>query len=150
MIWILLIVYQNKHWLADYPMQGQYMLGKFKPYPHFILPLLAHGAVHGLFTFAIALFLKPFAYALALGLFDMIVHSIVDWIKANPSIGGRFEALSKNEMKNILSYIPTLGIEEVRKKFGKQLKSNTYFWWALGLDQKAHHYTHYFIIWMLL
>jgi hypothetical protein len=126
------------------------MLGKFKPFPKFILPLLSHGLVHGVFTFLIALYLKPWQFALALGAFDMTVHSIVDWIKANPSIGGRFSALSKKEMGNILSYVPTLGIEAVKEQYGPQLKSNKLFWWALGLDQMAHHLTHYAIIGALL
>jgi hypothetical protein len=150
MIWILLVVYQIKHFIADYPLQGRYMLGKFKPYPDFILPLLSHGAVHGVLTFLIAVCLKPVHVALVLGLVDMTIHSVVDWIKANPSIGGRFAALSKNEMKNILSYVPTLGEAEVKAKFGDQLKSNTYFWWALGADQFAHHLTHYLLIWAML
>ena len=150
MIWLLLVVYQIKHFLADYPLQGRYMLGKFKPFPQFILPLLSHGLVHGLFTFFIALYLKPWDVAMALGIFDMTIHSVVDWVKANPSIGGRFAALSKNEMGTILSYVPTLGEAEVKTKFGDQLKSNTYFWWALGADQMAHHLTHYAIIWALM
>lgn len=150
MIWILLVVYQIKHFIADYPLQGRYMLGKFKPYPDFILPLLSHGLVHGVFTFLIALYFKSWEASLALGLLDMAIHSTVDWVKANPSIGGRFAALSKNEMKNILSYLPTLGKEGVEEKFGAQLKSNTFFWWALGADQLAHHLTHYLLIWIIL
>jgi len=150
MIWILLVIYQLKHFIADYPLQGRYMLGKFKPWPDFVLPLLSHGLVHGVFTFAIAAFFKPLSVALALGLLDMSIHSVVDWIKANPSIGGRFAALSKNEMKSILSYVPTLGETEVKSKFGDQLRSNTFFWWALGADQLAHHLTHYLLIWMIL
>lgn len=149
-IYILLIVYQFKHFIADYPLQGRYMLGKFKPYPDFILPLLSHGLVHGVFTFLIAIYFKSLETSLALGLLDMTVHSIVDWVKANPSIGGKFSALSKNEMKGILSYVPTLSEEEFKSKFGVQLKSNTLFWWALGLDQMAHHLTHYLLIWIML
>ncbi len=147
---ILLIVFQEKHWIADYPLQGQYMLGKFKEYPHFILPLLAHGFVHGLFTFAIASFVQPWKYAMVLGAMDMLIHSTVDFIKANPSLGGRFEALSKREMKSILSYVPSLGADKVEELFGAQLKSNRYFWWTLGLDQKAHHLTHYLLIWLMI
>lgn len=126
------------------------MLGKFKPWPECLLPLLSHGLAHGVFTFLIALYFKDWQVAALLGALDMLIHSGVDYVKANPSIGGRFAALSKNEMKNILSYIPTLGKEGVEEKFGAELKSNTFFWWALGADQLAHHLTHYLLIWLIL
>ncbi len=134
-IFILLIIYQIKHFLADYPLQGKYMLGKFQEYPKFILPLLSHGLVHGIFTFLIVLYFKSWQVALGLGILDMTVHSIIDWIKANPSIGGRFKPLTKETYP-----ISTLA----------ERKSNTYFWWALGADQLAHHLTHYLLIWMIL
>jgi hypothetical protein len=74
----------------------------------------------------------------------------MDRIKASPNLLGRYKALSADEMKSILSYLPTLGEAGVQEKFGDQLRSNVYFWWALGLDQGVHHLTHYAIIWMLL
>lgn len=149
MVFALLIIYQIKHFVADYLLQGQYMLGKFKPYPHYILPLLAHTLVHGVFTFMIAVWLVSPLAALALGLLDLGIHFLVDRVKASPELLGRFTALSKNEMKNILSYVPTLGQEAVQEQYGPQLKSNRLFWHSLGLDQMAHHLTHYLIIWIL-
>lgn len=149
MIYLLLLIYQIKHFVCDYPLQGRYMLGKFKSFPDFILPLTAHAGVHGVATFFIASIFKP-KIAFWMALLDMVVHGVVDYIKANPKLGGRWAALSKSEMGNILSYLPTLGEEGVREKFGDQLKGNTYFWWALGADQMAHHLTHYIIIWSLL
>lgn len=149
MIFVLLVLYQIKHFVCDYPLQGKYMLGKFKPFPQCVLPLLAHATVHGVATFGIALFFKP-ERALTLALFDMVVHGLTDYVKANPSLGGRWSALSKNEMKSILSYVPTLGEERVKVKYGSILKGNVYFWWALGADQMVHHLTHYIIIWSLL
>jgi hypothetical protein len=146
MIYLFLIVYQIKHFIADYPLQGRYMLGKFKPYPDFIMPLLSHGLVHGLFTYFIALFVKP-EHAILLGALDMTIHSVVDWIKANPSIGGRFAALSKNEMYGILHRAKNNG---PLPDDAALVKSNTFFWWALGADQMAHHLTHYLLIWMML
>lgn len=147
MIWVLLIVYQIKHFVADYPLQGRYMLGKFKPYPDFILPLLSHGAVHAAFTFLITLCFRSWEAALLLGLLDMMIHSIVDWIKANPSIGGRFSALSKNEMYALMHRQKNNG---AMPDDAAWLKSNVYFWWALGADQMAHHLTHYLLIWLIL
>jgi hypothetical protein len=157
MIWLLLVVYQIKHFVADYLLQGRYMLGKFKPYPHFILPLLLHGLVHGVFTFLIALTLQSWQFALFLGFLDMAIHSVVDWAKANPSIGGRYVALSKNEMRQIIEnaeyfkeYPLSTTTLQAKPQDDAKLKSNKYFWWALGLDQKAHHLTHYLLIWLML
>lgn len=149
MIYLLLILYQIKHFVCDFPLQTPWMLGKFKKYPDFVLPLLCHAATHGVATFLIA-FCFNTKSALWLALFDMGMHFTVDRVKASPSLLGRFKALSGNEMKAILSYEPTLPPGDFKLKFGDQLKSNTYFWWALGADQAVHHLTHYFIIWRIL
>lgn len=165
MIWILLLVYQLKHFLADYPLQGKYMLGKFKPYPQFVLPLLAHSGVHGAFTLAIVLACgKGLGLAIGLALLDLGIHFLVDMIKANPSLGGRWAALSKTEYPGVAMQLkvnqhgmdkyPDSPAFEVfkseRDEAARRLKSNVYFWWALGADQTAHHLTHYLIIWSIL
>lgn len=150
MIFLLLVIYQIKHFVCDYPLQTRYMLGKFKPYPDYVLPLLAHSAVHGAATFLIALCFKSYIVSVLLGILDMAIHFAVDRVKASPELGGRFTALSKKEMQNILSYIPTLGEDGVKEVYGNTLKSNTYFWWALGADQFAHHMTHYMLIAIIL
>ncbi len=152
MVYLLLIIYQIKHFLADYPLQNKWMLGKFKPYPDFIMPLLAHSFVHGLFTFCIAVFFKGPYYSLALAALDMGIHFVVDRIKANPELGGRWSALSKKEaVKLIMEGITPKSIGPATKEeITETWKSNTLFWWALGADQMAHHLTHYLIIWLLL
>ncbi|NJO48155.1 MAG: DUF3307 domain-containing protein [Leptolyngbyaceae cyanobacterium RM2_2_4] len=165
MIYLLLVVYQLKHFLADYPLQGRYMLGKFKPFPACLLPLLSHGLVHGVFTFLIALYFKDWQVAAWLGALDMLIHSGVDYVKANPSLGGRFKALTKetymmsHNMSQGLSMVDGSPMPkeisekdlETYKELGrKDLKSNVYFWWALGADQLAHHLTHYLLIWIIL
>jgi hypothetical protein len=162
MIWILLIIYQIKHFLADYPLQGKYMLGKFKPYPDYIHPLLCHALVHGAFTFVIACFVNP-DKAVFCAILDIVVHFIVDRIKASPDLLGRFQALSKKEYMEhartvqSLSDAPVprhpeiqLALDNIQRDFEPKLKSNTYFWWALGADQMAHHLTHYAIIAILV
>lgn len=154
---VLLIVYQIKHFLADYPLQGKYMLGKFKPGNEWIKPLLAHAAVHGAFTFAIAIFLKPLAIALALATLDMGIHFLVDRVKASPKMLGRFKALSANEMREIMENqkyfkeFPLLNTTiQTKGQDDTKLRNNKLFWWSLGADQMAHHLTHYLIIWCLL
>lgn len=162
MIWLLLIVYQIKHWVADYPLQGRYMLGKFGVWPKWVLPLLAHASVHGLATFLIALCVRP-DIALYLALFDFSTHFIVDRIKASPTLGGRYKPMNKAEMEEALKvvmvlpgsfdkspYKPGGDSDDGWQFFKAKIKSNTYFWWALGLDQMAHHMTHYIIIWQLV
>lgn len=134
MIYLLLVIYQVKHFVCDYPLQGKYMLGKFLPGNQWILPLLAHVGVHGVATFLIALCFKA-KIAFLVALFDMALHFCMDRIKASPNMLGRFKPLTKETY-------PTADAAAI--------KGNTYFWWSLGLDQGVHHLTHYAIIWMLL
>jgi len=136
-IFALLIIFQVKHFLADYPLQTKYMLGKFGKWPDYLGPLLAHVAVHGVFTFWIVFFFTDGAYPLALMLagFDVGCHFIMDRIKASPNLLGRFTPLTK---ETYLGSTP------------EQKRSNTYFWWSLGLDQSVHHLTHYFIIYYII
>jgi hypothetical protein len=163
MLWLLLFVYQIKHFVADYPLQGKYMLGKFAKFPDFILPLLAHAGVHAAFTFAIALAFKSAKVALALALLDAAIHFTVDRIKASPDLLGRFKAITKKEyvertqMIQSLEQAPVprhpeiqLALDNAKRDFSDALRSNTFFWWSLGLDQGLHHLTHYLIIYVLL
>lgn len=59
------------------------------------MPLAAHAGVHAAFTFLILLGLACFrpvpVVALALPLFDFIVHFTMDRIKASPSLMGRWK-----------------------------------------------------------
>lgn len=124
-IFVLLCIYQLKHFISDYPLQIPFMLGKFKPDWSFVKPLSAHAGVHAWFTYCISLvvLLKvPGGFVIALGfsLFDFVIHFLMDRIKAGPKYLGRFNDMQK-----------------------------PYFWWALGLDQMVHHFTHYFIIYNL-
>jgi hypothetical protein len=140
LVFTLLFIFQVKHVLADYFLQGRYMLGKFKPFPDYILPLMAHVAVHAGFTFLIGLaFGCHWLDASRLAIIDLTVHFIMDRIKASPKLLGRYKALSKPE------YLLSMFNND-----SKAMKSNTYFWWALGFDQFIHHLTHYYIIWSLV
>jgi hypothetical protein len=88
-LFALLVVFQLKHFLADYPFQTPYMLKKGSGGMDWVLPLAAHAAVHATMTFVIALFVRP-ALAFPLAGIDFCTHFIVDRIKASPSLGGRF------------------------------------------------------------
>ena len=75
---------------------------------NWIQPLLAHSAVHAVGTFIVLVYFS-LPLAILFAVVDLILHFIVDRIKASPTMGGRWN--------------PT----------------QPYFWWALGLDQMAHH-----------
>jgi hypothetical protein len=77
----LFFMFQIKHFVCDFLLQNQYMLGKFKDWPHFIKPLAAHSMVNALGTLLIGCILAP---RLALSWFsvDLISHFIIDRIKA--------------------------------------------------------------------
>lgn len=115
-IFLLLVIYQLKHFICDYPLQNAYMLGKFKE-SGWVKPLLAHTGIHAIATFLIAFaFTNLFFLSLSLAAFDLVVHFIMDRVKASPKMLGRFDIKDKR------------------------------FWWSLGLDQMVHHLTHYAII----
>lgn len=115
---LLLIVFQLKHFICDYPLQGTYMLEKLRA-TNWVLPLAAHAAVHATATFLIAIWFS-IHLAIILAITDFILHFTIDRLKASPNYGGRFKP------------------------------DQPYFWWALGADQMAHHFTHYAFIFILL
>ena len=154
MVWLLLAVYQLKHFVADYPLQTPYMLKKFLPGKDFIKPLAAHAGVHALFTLLIALAVNP-KLAIPLALLDFVVHFIVDRIKASPKMLGKYKSLSAGEFKTLNDEIVSIkklspGSSYELWKINKQFKHNKYFWLALGADQMCHHLTHYIIIYLLI
>jgi hypothetical protein len=176
-ILILLVAFQLKHFLADFPLQTQRMLGKFKERGWFA-PLAAHAGVHALGTLSvICLFYyavigpidgRRFLTALSLALFDFCVHFIMDRIKASPRLMGRWKSLSQTEFAsakreilmyedlellklNSQSYKDICTIEETARLAKRRLRGNRLFWQALGFDQMVHHFTHYAIIaWLVL
>lgn len=97
-----------KHFVADFPLQTPYMLGKFKPGLAFVLPLLAHCAVHVVCTLAILAAFVPMPVAAGLALAEGAAHFVIDRLKAHPKLGGRWNP------------------------------AQPFFWWALGADQLAH------------
>ena len=133
-LWQLLLLFQLKHFLGDFPLQGRYMLGKFRPGWDFVLPLLAHVGVHAAGTFLLACSFGV-RQALGLALFDATVHFAMDRLKAGKKYLGRFRALTP---------------ETAPFASAAQWRSNHFFWWTVGLDQGVHHLTHYAIIFWLL
>lgn len=121
-VFLLLIIFQIKHFLADYPLQTPYMLGKFKPDWSFFWPLYYHSWVHATLTLLIAFsFTGDSIFSIKLYLIDGILHFFMDRIKAGPKYLGRFKDMYDKK-----------------------------FWWSLGADQMVHHLTHYMLIYFIL
>ena len=145
-IFLLLVVFQIKHYLADYPFQTSYMMGKFKRDFSHVLPLACHAGVHASITLVIVCF--GFHPSLAwLAIVDFCSHYAMDRVKASPDLLGRYKALSAKEYMEVVnspnSLIP--GTDEY-----KAIKGNRYFWLSLGFDQLWHHMTHYYIIYKMV
>ena len=173
-IFALLLVYQAKHYICDYPLQIRWMIGKFRKDWTFLLPLLAHAGVHGLFTLAICLVVAPSLWWLSL--FDATIHFFMDRIKAGPKYLGKFKALSAKEFETYFNKLKFAqgsikiaeemlakadgdsgfwksNIDNAKKDIETSLsafKGNTYFWWSLGLDAMVHHITHLGICYVLV
>ena len=141
LVFLLLVIFQLKHFLADYPLQRPWMLGKFKPGIGFVLPLAAHCFVHGLLTWCIVGIAyawrhgeQGYATSISLAVFDFCAHFVMDRVKASPKLMGRWKPLTAETY-------PT-ATKAARR-------SNRLFWDAIGFDQMVHHLTHYVIIWVL-
>lgn len=172
-LFALLVIYKFKHFIADYPLQGKYMLGKFQGGTAWILPLSAHCAVQAFFTFLIGLMVNP-RLAVVGATIDFILHFIMDRIKASPNLMGRWKNFSANEYGFLrMGFLPpstndiletkreaTIGgtikvlVLKVREASSKQIektfKNNTYFWWALGIDQCFHGLTDLLVLYIFL
>lgn len=157
-IFILLILFQTKHYVCDFPLQGEYMLKKFSPNWDFFLPLLSHALVHAIFTFVISVGFVGAKFAAILGVLDLVIHFSMDRIKASPKMLGKYQTLTKRDFiehsQNIASVHGNLDehrlVTEMNSDFNERKASNKKFWHALGLDQAVHHLTHYLIIYLIV
>jgi hypothetical protein len=84
----LLILYQVKHFVADFILQNVWMLQKGKEGWGFLFPLSIHCAIHAFMTLAVAWYLNPSLWWLFV--LDFGVHFIMDRLKAGPRYLGRF------------------------------------------------------------
>ena len=77
----LFLLFQIKHFVADFPLQKPYQYlnkGKFL-HPGGIL----HAAFHGAFTFGIVAAYTDPIMGVALGILDMQIHYFIDYFKVN-------------------------------------------------------------------
>lgn len=167
MIWLLLVLFQIKHFVADYLLQNEYMLGKFKD-KDWALPLSTHCFVHAWLTFCVAINVTTLGLSLMVSTLDFGLHFIMDRVKASPKMLGKYHALTKIEYRNLrldlndiedrideyssINFYPN-GLAKMllaKKSVKLKMDSNRKFWWTLGLDQGVHHLTHYLIIAIIL
>lgn len=120
----LFVLFFVKHFLADYPLQTEYMLRKSGHLYPWITPLLAHCLVHAVLTYivltfvvALGMFTIPLTGLLALVLLEFIAHFFIDAWKA------RLCRYSMNKPA---------------------------FWISLGADQMFHYLTYALIIAMVI
>ncbi|CAN5636829.1 hypothetical protein BH10BDE1_BH10BDE1_10980 [soil metagenome] len=101
-VFVLFVVFQLKHFVADFPLQNQYMLQKQRSDWSFIPPLALHCAIHAALTLAIVLLIQPRLWWLSI--FDFIVHFTMDRIKAGPRYLGRFSDVSRTSFWAALGF----------------------------------------------
>lgn len=97
---ILLVIFQVKHFVADFPLQREYMLRKTLPQWDFLLPLVTHCLVHGVLTLIICMFFAPQLWWLAI--IDFVIHFFMDRLKSGPRYLGRFNDLGRSGFWNVL------------------------------------------------
>ncbi len=120
-IFLLLIIFQLKHFLGDYVFQTAWMVkGKSIPGLGFVFPLSVHVFIHASLTLVIVIIVDISLWYLFL--FDFVAHFVLDRLKSGPRYFGRFTDFNKQS-----------------------------FWIPFGFDQMGHHLTHYTIIlWIYL
>ncbi len=121
MILFLVIVFQIKHFAADFPLQNRYMLQKTRSDWSFIPPLALHCAIHAMITLMIVSFIDVSLWWLAL--VDFVVHFTMDRIKAGPRYLGRFKDTSS------VGFWMSFGIDQMVHHF-------THYWitWTLFIS----------------
>jgi hypothetical protein len=93
-LFVLLVLFQLKHFIADYPLQIQFMLKKFSDkFTEWFPALLSHACIHGILTTIIILLVEPSLWYL--GFLDLITHFTIDLLKASKRIGSRWTPQNK-------------------------------------------------------
>ncbi len=110
---LILFLLFTKHFVIDFPLQKPYQWMNKGTYGH--PGGLLHSGLHGLGTWLSLVWFTP--YAIALALFDFVVHYHIDWAKMN-----------------------------LNAKMGWGANTHEEFWWLLGLDQYIHSLTYIAIV----
>ena len=98
LIFVLLVTFQLKHYVADFPLQSGWMLKKRLPGWDFAFPLACHCAVHATATLIIIWVVNPSLWWLAL--IDFVIHFLMDRIKSASHYLGRFNDPTRQSFWN--------------------------------------------------
>lgn len=82
-----MVVFQVKHFAADFPLQSRYMLQKTRSDWSFLGPLSLHCGIHALMTLMVVMAVRPELWWLAP--FDFVTHFVMDRVKSGPRYLGR-------------------------------------------------------------
>lgn len=120
---LLFVLFFVKHFLADYPLQTEYMLRKSRAYG-WKVPLLMHCLVHATMTYlilvtvvALGMFSVTWGTILALVVVELLLHFVIDAWKA---------------------------------QLCKSPPTKPAFWIALGADQLFHYLTYALIVLLII
>jgi hypothetical protein len=131
-LFLLALLLQVKHFVVDYPLQTEWMLGKFKSDWGFFWPLFTHCLFHGIATaFVLAFFTNDIGILIFCGGLNMAIHFVMDRVKASPKYLGRYKPLTETEFA-------WAKLNVKGKELSKKLWGNKIFWWSLGFDQLVH------------
>lgn len=78
-ILILFLLFTIKHFIVDFPLQGEFQWKNKGTYGH--LGGILHAGLHTFATFLILIFFLSFWYSLVLSLLDGLIHYHVDYLK---------------------------------------------------------------------
>lgn len=152
-VFVLLVLFQLKHFIADYPLQSpSFFVGKFRDDWGFLGPLLAHVGIHAVFTFILCVsFGATLGMSVGLACCDAGIHFFMDRAKAGKKYLGRWKPLSGPEwmeaQREVRESPPPLLTGLMARQ---RLRGNKLFWNALGFDQMIHHLTDYVVIWWVV
>ncbi len=102
LIFILMAIYQVKHFLADYLFQHNYMLKKIRPDWDFMGPLALHCCVHAGLTLSICLYFRADMWWLAM--VDFGLHFFMDRLRSGPKYLGRYNDINQSIFWWILGF----------------------------------------------
>jgi hypothetical protein len=103
----IMVLFILKHLVFDYLYQPPFMYKNKGTYWH--IGGVVHSLLHGLSTFAIALFFTDLHTSFIVGIIDEVLHYHIDWAKMN-----------------------------INKKFGWTATNSENFWKLVGVDLTLH------------
>lgn len=118
-LFVLLVAFEVKHFVADYPFQSAYHSGPERGYvPSILLHALFHGLLTAVVCTSYLALAQPAAtrWVIGLALIDFTLHYAID--------------------HHSLSMI-------------SKSKDHPAFWWMIGLDEMVHRFTNFYLVFLL-